>query len=139
MASEKRKRKTECDIVKKKKKKKKKEEAEEVVEEKSDEPSSEALRVLESAMGLQLSSLELESLREDCILEVPNHCDVQTLGKTVKAAFGGAWREHLCEGSVVEGKVNAGSPAVLIVTSSALRCIDLLRFFSLSLSRYLHS
>ncbi|BAT93515.1 hypothetical protein LR48_Vigan02g275800 [Vigna angularis] len=126
MASEKRKKKANSDVSKKRKRK---EEAAEEAEEKSEERSSEALRLLQSAMGLQLSSLELESLRQDCVLEVPNHSDVQILGKTVKAVFGSSWREHLCEGSVVEGKVNPGSPAVLIISSSALRCIHLLRGF----------
>lgn len=133
MASEKKRKREAKSEIGKKRKRKSKEEA----EEKSEERSSEALRLLESATGLQLSSLELESLRQDCILEVPHHSDVQTLGKTVKAAFGGSWREHLCEESVVEGKVNAGSPAVLIIASSALRCIELLRFFSLPSSPFL--
>jgi len=137
MASEKRKRNTNSDV---RKKRKRKEEAETgKAEEKSEERSLEALRLLQSATGLQLSSLELESLRQDCVLEVPNHSDIQILGKTVKAVFGSSWREHLCEGSVVEGKVNAGSPAVLIISSSALRCIHLLRLFSPSLSHHLHS
>ncbi|CAJ1977812.1 unnamed protein product [Sphenostylis stenocarpa] len=80
-------------------------------------------------MGLQLSSLELESLKHNCVLHLSNHSDVQILGETIKAAFGASWKEDLCQGNLVQGKVNAGSPAVLIITSSALRCIQLLRGF----------
>ncbi|XP_054822764.1 uncharacterized protein LOC129321061 [Prosopis cineraria] len=85
----------------------------------------------QSAKGVQISSLELESLKETCILELhqDSNEDVKSLGKNIRAAFGQSWKEVLCEGQLVEGKVDAGSPAVLIVSSSALRSIELLRGF----------
>ncbi|KAL2950588.1 hypothetical protein AAZX31_20G233000 [Glycine max] len=120
--NEKRKRKESSDVRSKKKKKQRSE----------DEEATKQLRFFESAMGIELSSLELESLKDNkCILEVSEAADsdVTVLGKTIRAAFGASWKEALCEGKPVEGKVIAGSPAVLIITSSALRCIDLLRGF----------
>ncbi|XP_061348366.1 uncharacterized protein LOC133293776 [Gastrolobium bilobum] len=86
----------------------------------------------ESAKGVQLSSLELESLKADkCILEVSEEAnlDVKMLGRDIKGAFGASWKEVLCEGKLVQGKIDAGSPSVLILTSSALRSIHLLRGF----------
>ncbi|OIW06862.1 hypothetical protein TanjilG_18244 [Lupinus angustifolius] len=85
----------------------------------------------QSANGLQISSLELESLKDTCILELPqdSHLDVNMLGENIRPAFGTSWKEELCEGKLVEGKIDAGSPSVLIISSSALRCIELLRGF----------
>ncbi|KAF7807285.1 protein CMSS1 [Senna tora] len=85
----------------------------------------------QSAKGVQLSSLELETLKETSFLELPQDLNenVKSLGKNIKAAFGQSWKEVLCEGQLVEGKIEAGSPAVLIISSSALRSIELLRGF----------
>ncbi|RDX60154.1 Protein CMSS1, partial [Mucuna pruriens] len=126
MAIEKAKRKANSNSDVRKKKKKKKNNS---IENESSE--SEQLRFFQSAMGIQLSSLELESLKDKCILEVPEDADsdVTILGKTIKAAFGASWKEPLCQDQLIEGKVHPGSPAVLIVTSSALRSIHLLRGF----------
>ena len=53
------------------------------------------------------------------------------LEKHIKEAFGAKWKEELCEGKLIEGKIEAGSPAVLVLATSALRSIELLRFVSL--------
>jgi protein CMS1 len=45
----------------------------------------------------------------------------------MKAAFGYSWKEMLCEKQVLEGKVDPGSPALLVISSSALRSIELLK------------
>lgn len=133
MASEKAKRKSNSNSEgvrrEKKKKKTKKHEEEEAI----DASESAQLNFLQSAMGIQLSSLELESLKDRCILEADS--DVEMLGKNIKAAFGASWKEVLCEG---QRKVDAGSPAVLILTSSALRCIHLLRGFR-SMTKQCHA
>ncbi|PPD85763.1 hypothetical protein GOBAR_DD17304 [Gossypium barbadense] len=49
------------------------------------------------------------------------------LEKHIKEAFGAKWKEELCEGKHIVGKIEAGSPAVLVVAPSALRSIELLR------------
>lgn len=59
--------------------------------------------------------------------------DVMRLEKYIKEAFGAKWKEELCEGKLIEGKTEAGSPAVLVVATSALRSIELLRFVRLLL------
>lgn len=126
------------------------------------------LNQFQSANGVQLSSLELESLKgtttfhyapfgcsakpktknkkndfyfiflslnqvDTCIVELSQDMDqdVENLGKHMKAAFGASWKEVLCGKQVLEGKVDPGSPALLVVSSSALRAIELLRFLSL--------
>ncbi|QHO36469.1 hypothetical protein DS421_9g284050 [Arachis hypogaea] len=64
----------------------------------------------QSAKGVKLSSLELDSLKDSSILTLP-HSSV------------------LCEPGLVPGEVLPGSPAILIVASSALRSLHLLRGF----------
>ncbi|TYH49712.1 hypothetical protein ES332_D10G155000v1 [Gossypium tomentosum] len=87
------------------------------------------LSQFESANGVQLSSLELESIKDSCILDVSQELgqDVMKLEKHIKEAFGAKWKEELCEGKHIVGKIEAGSPAVLVVAPSALRSIELLR------------
>ncbi|MBA0724966.1 hypothetical protein Golax_021603, partial [Gossypium laxum] len=87
------------------------------------------LSQFESTNGVQLSSLELESIKDSCILDVSQELgqDVMKLEKHIKEAFGAKWKEELCEGKHIEGKIEAGSPAVLVVAPSALRSIELLR------------
>ena len=60
------------------------------------------------------------------------------LGNHMKTAFGPSWKQVLCEGKLMEGNVDPGSPAVLIISTSALRSLELLRsiFFLFSLIRY---
>lgn len=83
----------------------------------------------QSANNLQLSSLESDSLTEACVLDLSQGLDqeVSTLGKQVKAAFGPSWKEVLCEGQLMEGKIDPGNPAVLIISASALRSLEFLR------------
>ncbi|XP_018815173.2 protein CMSS1 [Juglans regia] len=92
----------------------------------------------QSANGVQLSSLELESIKDTSIVELSQDAtqDVQNLGKHMKAAFGSPWKEALC--GKQEGKVDPGCPALLIVSSSALRSIELLRGFR-SLTKDCHA
>lgn len=59
--------------------------------------------------------------------------DAKTLGKHMKEAFGTHWKKELCEGQLVERKVDPGCPAVRIIGTSALRSIELLRYGTFSL------
>ncbi|XP_022735360.1 uncharacterized protein LOC111288652 [Durio zibethinus] len=88
------------------------------------------LSQFQSANGVQLSSLEMESIKVSCILDVSEELgqDVMRLERHIKEAFGAKWKEELCEGKLIEGKIEAGSPAVLVLATSALRSIELLRF-----------
>ncbi|MED6130893.1 hypothetical protein PIB30_004753 [Stylosanthes scabra] len=89
----------------------------------------------QSAKGVKLSSLELDSLKDSSILSLPHSSDsdsdsdVKMLGNNMKPAFGESWKQVLCEPDLVPGKVLPGSPAILIVASSALRSLHLLRGF----------
>lgn len=83
----------------------------------------------QSANGIKLSPLELESIKDSCILklsEEPSQ-DAINLGKHMKTAFGSSWKEVLCEGELVEGKIDAGNPVVVIISISAIRSLELLR------------
>ncbi|XP_059447821.1 uncharacterized protein LOC132179178 [Corylus avellana] len=94
----------------------------------------------QSANKVQLSSLELDSMKDTCIVELSQDMgqDVESLGNHMKAAFGPSWKESLCEKQLLEGKVDPGSPALLIISSSALRSIQLLKGFR-SLTRDCHA
>lgn len=83
----------------------------------------------QSANGVQLSSIELESIKETCFVELSQESgqDVMALGSHMKVAFGPSWKQVLCEGKLVEGIIDPGSPAVLIISTSALRSLELLR------------
>ncbi|KAK9288880.1 hypothetical protein L1049_017346 [Liquidambar formosana] len=87
------------------------------------------LNQFQSANGVQLSSLELESIKDNCILELSKGLDqdANTLGKHMKAAFRPSWKEVLCEGQLMEGKIDCGSPAIIIFSASAIRSLELLR------------
>ncbi|KAJ4723030.1 Protein CMSS1 [Melia azedarach] len=87
------------------------------------------LNQFQSANAVQLSSLELDSIKDSCILELSESLnqDAKTLGKHMKVAFGSSWKEVLCEGHLLEGKIDPGCPAALIISSSAIRSIELLR------------
>ncbi|OWM67660.1 hypothetical protein CDL15_Pgr024745 [Punica granatum] len=73
----------------------------------------------QSANNVQLSSLELESINETCILDLPecSDGDDKSLGKQIKVAFGPSWKEVLYEKDLVGGKVDPGSPAVLVIAT----------------------
>ncbi|XXG46884.1 hypothetical protein AAC387_Pa02g1613 [Persea americana] len=83
----------------------------------------------QSANGIQLSSLELEGFNDTCMVELSEglNQDAGNLSKHLKATFGNSWNEALCESQVLEGKISVGSPAVLIISTSALRSLELLR------------
>ncbi|XP_015887049.3 protein CMS1 [Ziziphus jujuba] len=87
------------------------------------------LEQFQSANGLQLSSIELESIKDTSMMELTQstYQDLDTLGKHMKAAFGSSWKEVLCEKKLSEGKIEPGSPVILVISSSALRSIELLR------------
>ncbi|KAI6699231.1 hypothetical protein NL676_019350 [Syzygium grande] len=85
----------------------------------------------QSANGVHLSSLELDSIGDTCILELSQgpELDVDSLGKQIKAAFGPSWKGVLYEGTLEQGKIDPGSPAIIAITASAIRTIELLRGF----------
>ncbi|KAG5531000.1 hypothetical protein RHGRI_025826 [Rhododendron griersonianum] len=66
-----------------------------------------------------------------CILELSRGMDqsASNLGEHMKAAFGSSWKEVLCEKQLLEGKIDPGSPALLVISLSALRSLELLRAF----------
>ncbi|TMW91079.1 hypothetical protein EJD97_014812 [Solanum chilense] len=82
----------------------------------------------QSANRIQLSSLELDSFTETCMLELnPDHAQISTaLADHMKVAFGSSWKESLCEKELDE-KIDPGQPAVLVISLSALRSCDFLR------------
>ncbi|KAJ4969318.1 hypothetical protein NE237_016019 [Protea cynaroides] len=82
----------------------------------------------QSGNGFKLSSLELEAIKDTCILELAHgfEQDAGTLSEHVKAAFGTSWQEVLCEGQLLKG-IDPGSPAVLVISTSAIRSLELLR------------
>ncbi|KAJ0258422.1 U3 containing 90S pre-ribosomal complex subunit [Hirschfeldia incana] len=85
------------------------------------------LKQLDSAIGVKVSPLELDPIKDKCVVELSQKLDqnVSNLGEHIKMSFGSEWRETLCEG--IEGKVDPGNPAVLVVSSSALRSLELIR------------
>ncbi|KAH9329693.1 hypothetical protein KI387_001801 [Taxus chinensis] len=87
------------------------------------------LNAFQTATGTHLSSLELQEIPGNCMRKLSNDMDrsVQNLGKHVKAMFGPSWKEVLCEGNLIEGNVEPGSPAILMICSSAARCVETLR------------
>ncbi|KAI8005231.1 Protein CMSS1 [Camellia lanceoleosa] len=83
----------------------------------------------QSANVIQLSSLELESITDKCILKLSQGLaqSSNNLGEHMKAAFGSSWREVLCGKQILEGKIDPGNPALLVISLSALRSLELLR------------
>ncbi|KAL6503591.1 hypothetical protein OROGR_025514 [Orobanche gracilis] len=84
----------------------------------------------QSATGVQISSLELDSLKEECMIELcqsPAQNIAGKLNEHVKVSFGSSWKEVLCGKHLQEGQVQPGSPALLVISSSALRSLELLR------------
>ncbi|KAL9269100.1 hypothetical protein AKJ16_DCAP14472 [Drosera capensis] len=84
----------------------------------------------QSALGVTLSSLELESIKDTTIWKLPENAnqDANDIGKHIKDSFGSSWEQELSEGKLVEGTINPGSPAVLVVSSSAIRSLELSRY-----------
>ncbi|KAJ4892216.1 Uncharacterized protein Rs2_31964 [Raphanus sativus] len=87
------------------------------------------LKQLDSAIGVRVSPLELDPIKDKCVVELSQKLDqnVSNLGEHIKMAYGSSWRETLCEGEAIEGKVDPGNPSVLVVSSSALRSLELIR------------
>lgn len=87
------------------------------------------LHHFQSANGFKLSPLELEAFKDTCMVELSQSMgqDVNNLSEHMKATFEDSWKDVLCDGKLLEGKVDAGCPAVIIISSSALRSLDLLR------------
>ncbi|CAN6248168.1 unnamed protein product [Urochloa humidicola] len=87
------------------------------------------LRSFERAVKMRLSPLELDSYSEGCMVQLAEGSaqDVESFGDHVKGQFGASWKEELCEGQVVEGEIGVGSPALLVISSAALRSLELLR------------
>ncbi|KAL1191145.1 hypothetical protein V5N11_014211 [Cardamine amara subsp. amara] len=84
---------------------------------------------LESALGIRISSLELDSIKDKCIVELSQNMDqdVSNLGEHIKMSYGSSWRKTLCEAETLEGMIDPGNPYVLVISSSALRSLELLR------------
>ncbi|XP_066346902.1 uncharacterized protein [Miscanthus floridulus] len=87
------------------------------------------LRSFERAAKMRLSPLELDSYSEGCLVKLTEGAaqDVESFGDHVKGAFGSSWKEELCEGNHIDGDIALGSPTLLVISSSALRSLDLLR------------
>ncbi|KAF2933473.1 hypothetical protein DAI22_04g085500 [Oryza sativa Japonica Group] len=87
------------------------------------------LRSFERAAKMRLSPLELDAYSEGCMVPLAEGAsqDVEGFGDHVKGAFGSSWKEELCEGELEGGAVDAGSPALLVICSAALRSLELLR------------
>ncbi|XP_023527304.1 protein CMS1 [Cucurbita pepo subsp. pepo] len=104
------------------------------------EPFSFFLDEFQTANDVQVSSLELDSMKGRCILGPPQSSiqDDKTLVKHIKEAFGSSWKEVLCKGKLLEGETAPGSPAVLIISTSAIRAIELLKGFR-SLTQECHA
>ncbi|XP_020571426.1 protein CMSS1 [Phalaenopsis equestris] len=83
----------------------------------------------QSANKSKLSPLELEAYRDTCMVELSKDAnqDAENINKHIKDAFGESWKEVLCDGNLFEGTIEPGSPAVLIISVSALSSLELLR------------
>ncbi|ERM99710.1 protein CMSS1 isoform X1 [Amborella trichopoda] len=83
----------------------------------------------QAAIGFKLSSIELEGITDAAIVELPQNLDrsVDNLSKHVKAIFGTSWKDVLHGGDLLEGRADAGCPALLMISASALRSLELLR------------
>ncbi|KAJ8540121.1 hypothetical protein K7X08_026510 [Anisodus acutangulus] len=82
----------------------------------------------QSSNRVQLSSLELESFTETCMLELNPDQDQTSsaLADHMKGAFGPSWKQILCE-KELDGKIDPGQPALLVISLAALRSLELLR------------
>ncbi|KAL0432972.1 UNVERIFIED_CONTAM: protein CMSS1 [Sesamum latifolium] len=83
----------------------------------------------QSANRVQLSSLELDSLKETCIAELQGPAQNTTgkLDENMKVVFGSSWKQVLFEKHLQDGQIDPGCPALLVISSSALRSLELLR------------
>ncbi|KAK9062633.1 hypothetical protein SSX86_019821 [Deinandra increscens subsp. villosa] len=83
----------------------------------------------QSANRIQLSSLELESFTDACIVKLSESVpqDVSNLSEHMKAAFGSSWKEALCKKQLPGKNSEPGSPSLLTISLSALRSLELFR------------
>ncbi|KAI7755739.1 hypothetical protein M8C21_026608 [Ambrosia artemisiifolia] len=83
----------------------------------------------QSANGIQLSSLELESFTDACIVKLSESIpqDVSNLSEHMKASFGSSWKEALCKKQLPGKSCEPGSPSLLTISLSALRSLELFR------------
>ncbi|KAJ4762344.1 Protein CMSS1 [Rhynchospora pubera] len=86
------------------------------------------LHCFQTSTKSKLSPLELEAYNERCMVKLAEgvNQDVENLSDHIKEAFGVTWKEELCEGMELEDG-EAGSPALLVISTSALRSLELLR------------
>lgn len=85
------------------------------------------LHQYQSANAIQLSTLELESFKDTCMVELSQDTAQNNLGEHMKPAFGSSFKEVLCEKQLERGNVGPGNPALLVISLSALRSLELLR------------
>lgn len=96
-------------------------------------PAAQQLRFFlhhfQSASGFKLSPLELEAFQDTCMVELSHSMDqnVDNFSNHMKAIFDASWKDMLCDGKLLEGKVDSGSPAIIVISTSALRSLELLR------------
>ncbi|KAK1411396.1 hypothetical protein QVD17_37944 [Tagetes erecta] len=83
----------------------------------------------QSANGIQLSSLELESFTDACVVKLSESVpqDVNNLSEHMKASFGSSWKEALCKKKLSGNDCEPGSPTLLTISLSALRSLELFR------------
>ncbi|KAL8201794.1 hypothetical protein R6Q57_010941 [Mikania cordata] len=83
----------------------------------------------QSANGIQLSSLELESFTDACIVKLSESLpqDVSNLSEHMKSSFGSSWKEALCKKQLSGKNMEPGSPTLLTISLSALRSLELFR------------
>ncbi|KAH9627276.1 hypothetical protein KSS87_006234 [Heliosperma pusillum] len=53
--------------------------------------------------------------------------DACNLGTHLKSTFESTWKKVLCEPQLVEGQIDAGNPAVMVISASAIKSLDMLR------------
>ncbi|KAJ3697359.1 hypothetical protein LUZ61_001064 [Rhynchospora tenuis] len=87
------------------------------------------LHCFQTSTKLKLSPLELEAYNEGCMVKLAEgvNQDVENLSEHIKAAFGVTWKKELREGKELEDDGQAGSPALLVISTSALRSLELIR------------
>eukprot|EP00252_Welwitschia_mirabilis_P006723 TRINITY_DN17620_c0_g3_i1.p1 TRINITY_DN17620_c0_g3~~TRINITY_DN17620_c0_g3_i1.p1 ORF type:complete len:243 (+),score=59.92 TRINITY_DN17620_c0_g3_i1:116-844(+) len=86
------------------------------------------ISLFQASCNTRLSSLELQEIPEKAMIKLPKSLDHQeeNLSKHVKYIFGPKWKEVLCKPNL-EDDILPGSPVLLVICSSAIRCMDVLR------------
>ncbi|XP_074291975.1 uncharacterized protein LOC141618797 [Silene latifolia] len=83
----------------------------------------------EFANSIKLSSLELESIKDTYFIKLSEDVsqDASNLGTHLKNVFESKWKKVLCEPQLVEGQIDAGNPAVMVISASAIKSLEMLR------------